>query len=70
MNGAAEKGKGAGVASAIGAVLSRIRVERDEERGEVQSVKLGPVPLFQRDASGRPRVLGIRFPRWARGPRQ
>ena len=70
MSGGEKAGKAAGVASAISAVAARLRVVRDEESDEVFSVHLGPVPLFKRDEQGRPRVLGIRFPRWARGPRK
>jgi hypothetical protein len=62
-------GRAAGVGSAISAVAARLRVVRDDEHNEVLSVHLGPIPLFKRDEAGRPRVLGIRFPRWARGPR-
>jgi hypothetical protein len=69
VSGGEKAGKAAGVASAVSAVAARLRVVRDEERNEVLSVHLGPIPLFTRDEQGRPRVFGIPFRRWARGPR-
>jgi hypothetical protein len=54
----------------VGAVLAPLDVQRDEEHGEIKRVTYARVPLFWRDEAGRPRVLGIPFPRWVRGERK
>lgn len=70
MNGekvARQVGKIAATASTI---AGAINVIRDDEHGEIESVTAGPVAVFWRDAKGNPRVLGIPFGRWFRGPRK
>ncbi len=65
--------KRAGKAISGGAALAaalNLDVDIDEEHGEVSTFRVAGVPLFRRDDRGRPRVLGIRFPRWIRGPRK
>ncbi len=53
------------------ALAATVRVELDEERGEVDEVRLFGVPVFRRDENtGRPRVFGIPFRRWLRGARK
>jgi hypothetical protein len=59
-----------GIVAAVAAVLAPLDVKRDEQHGEVERVAYARVPLFWRDAKGRPRVIGIPFPRWARGDRK
>lgn len=54
-------------AAALGAALS---VDIDEEHAEVKRVAVLGVPVFKRDEAGRPRVLGVPFPRWIKGPRR
>jgi hypothetical protein len=62
--------KAVGVAVTASTVLGLVHVVRDDEHGEIQSFTLGPAALFWRDQKGRPRVLGIPFGRWFRGPRK
>jgi hypothetical protein len=59
-----------GIVGAVSAVLAPLDVQRDEQRDEVSRVTYARVPLFWRDEHGRPRVLGVPFPRWVRGERK
>jgi hypothetical protein len=59
-----------GIVAAVGAALAPLEVNRDDERNEVTRVAYARVPLFWRDSKGRPRVLGVPFPRWVRGARK
>lgn len=52
------------------AVAALIRAEYDHEHQEYTAVRIAGVPVFKRDANGRPRVFGIPFGRWIRGPRK
>ena len=52
------------VVTLVGAVLAPLKVERNERFNEIELVRYAFVPLFFRDVDGRPRVLGIPFPRW------
>jgi len=61
--------KGVTVLTGIAAIAESVKVELNEDHEEVERVQVLGVPLFQRDDAGRPRVLGVRFPRWIRGPR-
>jgi hypothetical protein len=55
-------------AAALGALVS---TEINLEHGEIERFEIAGVPLFFRSgAAGTPRVLGIPFPRWLRGPRK
>lgn len=56
--------------AAVGAVTAPLDVELDEQHEEIKRVAYARVPLFWRDRHGRPRVLGIPFPRWVRGQRK
>jgi hypothetical protein len=58
------------VLTGAAAVAAAVKVTLDEEHDEVAKVQVLGVPLFKRDDAGRPRVLGIPFPRWIRGPRR
>ena len=57
-------------AVAAGGLLEPLRGKFNDEYGEWDEVKYGPVPLWRRDAKGRPRLLGIPFPRLFRGDRK
>jgi hypothetical protein len=47
-----------------------VKVEVNEDFDEVDRVAFAGVPIFSRDeGSGRPRLFGIPFKRWIRGPR-
>lgn len=59
-----------GIVAAVAAALAPLDVERDEQHGEINRVAYARVPLFWRDDKGRPRVIGIPFPRWVRGKRK
>jgi hypothetical protein len=53
------------------AALARaVQVDVDTHHNEVTRVSVCGAPIFTRDEYGAPRVLGIRFPRWLRGPRK
>lgn len=62
--------KVARAATFVAALTAPLEVERDHAHDEVTRVSYARIPLFSRDESGRPRVLGIPFPRWLRGPRK
>ena len=53
------------------ALAAAVRVEIDEAHPtEVDRVSVLGIPVFSREPEkGRPRVFGITFPRWMRGPR-
>jgi hypothetical protein len=54
-------------AAALGALVT---TEVNTAHGEVDKFTVAGVPLFWRSgALGTPRLLGIPFPRWIRGPR-
>ena len=58
------------VLTGAAALAAALKVEVDETHGEVARVTVLGVPLFFRDAAtGRPRILGVPFPRWIRGSR-
>jgi hypothetical protein len=58
------------VLTGAAALAAAVTVTMDEEHDEVVKVSVLGVPLFKRDEeTGRPRVLGIPFPRWIRGRR-
>lgn len=61
--------KGGKVLTGGAALAAAVSVSVDEEHGEVDKVAVCGVPLFKRDGDGNPKVFGIRFPRWIRGPR-
>lgn len=54
------------------ALAAAVRVEIiDDNPGEIDRVTILGVPVFAREPeTRRPRVLGIVFPRWLRGPRR
>jgi hypothetical protein len=52
------------------AALARAIVVDVDAHNEVSRVSFCGAPIFFRDERGLPRVLGIRFPRWIRGPRK
>lgn len=54
-------------ASALAAAVS---AHYNAEHDEFDRVTVLGVPLFLRDERGNPRVLGIPFRRWIRGPRR
>lgn len=59
------------VLTGAAALAAAVQVEIDPEHGEVDKVAVLGVPLFFRSGpGGTPRVLGIPFPRWIRGPRR
>ena len=58
------------VLTGAAALAAAVKVELHPERDEVERVSVLGVPLFKRDEDGRPRVLGIPFPRLFRGPRR
>lgn len=52
------------------ALAMLVKVEIDEKHDEVDRVAFAGVPIWSRDeGSGRPRLFGIPFKRWLRGPR-
>jgi len=58
------------VVKGAAALAALVSAEIDVEHGEVQEFEVVGVPLFWREpVTGRPRVLGIPFPRWIRGER-
>lgn len=52
------------------AIAALVKAERNDELDEYERVSIAGVPVFRRDAKGNPRVLGIPFGRWIRGPRR
>lgn len=52
------------------ALAATITAHYNEEHDEFDRVAILGVPVFKRDEMGRPRVLGIPFGRWIRGPRK
>lgn len=52
------------VATTAGAIAALVKVTRTEASSEIQAVTFAGVPLFKRDAQGRPSILGIPFRRW------
>jgi hypothetical protein len=58
------------VLTGAAALAASIKVERSDEHDEVERVDVLGVPLFKRDERGNPRILGIPFRRWIRGPRK
>jgi hypothetical protein len=56
-------------AVAAGGVLAPLKGTFNDAHGEWDEVKYGPIPVWRRDKKGRPRLLGIPFGRWIRGPR-
>jgi hypothetical protein len=65
-----DEGKAKRVIKGAAAVAMAVHVEVDTEHEEVDKVAILGLPVFFREpSSGNPRVLGIPFPRWIRGPR-
>ncbi len=62
--------KGGAVLTGVAALERALSVDIDEKHDEVSKVAVCGVPLFRRDARGNPKILGIKFPRWIRGPRE
>lgn len=58
------------IAGKVATAALLVSVERDDQHNEVASVSFAGIPLFKRDEAGRPKILGIPFRRWARGPRK
>jgi hypothetical protein len=58
------------VLTGAAALAAAVKVELNDEHDEVERVDVLGVPLFKRDDQGRPRILGIPFARWIRGPRK
>jgi hypothetical protein len=59
------------VVTGAAALAAAVRVEINEEHDEVERVALCGIPVFRRDEeTGRPRIFGIPFRRWIRGPRR
>jgi hypothetical protein len=55
----------------LAAAAMAVQVDIDAEHEEVERVTVLGLPVFFRDqGSGRPRVFGVPFPRWIRGPRK
>lgn len=52
------------------AAAALINAHYDDEHGEYQKVTVAGLPVFKRDERGNPKVFGIPFPRWIRGPRK
>lgn len=57
------------VLTGAAAIAAAITVHVNDEHNEVDKVAVLGVPVFMRDERGNPLVLGMRFPRWIRGPR-
>ncbi len=58
------------VLTGAAAVASAVKVEVSDQHHEVERVAVLGIPLFVRDDKGLPRVFGVKFPRWIRGPRK
>lgn len=58
------------VLTGAAAIASAVRATYNHEHDEFDEVTLLGVPVWRRDELGRPRLLGIPFGRWARGPRK
>ena len=58
------------VLTGAAAIASAVKVEVSDQHNEVERVAVLGIPLFQRDERGLPRVLGVKLPRWIRGPRK
>jgi len=59
-----------GWAVAAGGALAPLKGKFNDQHGEWDEVRYGPIPFWRRDTHGRPRLLGIPFGRWIRGPRK
>ncbi len=59
MNGSA---LGKAVASTAG-ILAPLRGTYNEDAGEWDELRYGPIPFWKRDKNGKPRLFGIPFPR-------
>lgn len=59
------------VVTGLAAAAMAVEVHVDTDHGEVDKFALFGVPLFWREPhQGNPRLVGIPFPRWIRGPRK
>lgn len=67
---AGDQGKFGKIVTGAGAIGLAIKAEVDVEHQEVKRVDVFGMPLFRRTRDeGLPVILGIKFPRWIRGPR-
>lgn len=58
------------VLTGAAAIAALVKADYNEQHDEYDRVSIAGVPLFRRDERGNPRVLGIPFGRWIRGPRR
>lgn len=69
MGDAAEKAKK--VLRGASALALAVNAEIDEKHGEVSRLEVFGLPVFRRvGEGGTPVILGVKFPRWIRGPRE
>ena len=57
-------------AVAAGTIFAPLTGKFNDDYNECDELKYGPLTLWRRDEKGNPRLLGIPFPRWFRGPRK
>jgi hypothetical protein len=58
------------VLTGAAALAATIKAEYNEQHGEYDKVTIAGIPVFKRDERGNPKLLGIPFGRWVRGPRK